>query len=147
MLLVRRFMHDFPLLSFLIFLLDTFCFINSSLLHFSTSSGQKDCKNFSAHFMLDVHSDSLLWFSLDVLGWDASGIVESVGAEVKHYKVGDEVYFAGSLTREGCFSEYCLVDERYEQDLSLWSFLCPAISHQHELNENLFSLHVKNCWS
>lgn len=47
------------------------------------------------------------------MGWDASGVVEAVGSEVKHYKVGDEVYFAGSITREGCFAEYTLVDERY----------------------------------
>jgi zinc-binding alcohol dehydrogenase family protein len=47
-----------------------------------------------------------------VLGWDAAGVVESVGSEVKHYKVGDEVYFAGSISRQGCFAEFVAVDER-----------------------------------
>ncbi|TSB47315.1 zinc-binding alcohol dehydrogenase family protein [Alkalicoccobacillus porphyridii] len=47
-----------------------------------------------------------------ILGWDASGIVVEVGDEVSDYKVGDEVYYAGSITRPGSNSEYQLVDER-----------------------------------
>jgi len=47
-----------------------------------------------------------------ILGWDASGIVEDIGKEVKFYKKGDEVMFAGSIKRPGCNAEYCLVDER-----------------------------------
>jgi NADPH:quinone reductase len=47
-----------------------------------------------------------------ILGWDAAGIVEAVGAEVTRFKVGDEVYYAGSVIRAGCNSEYHLVDER-----------------------------------
>jgi zinc-binding alcohol dehydrogenase family protein len=47
-----------------------------------------------------------------ILGWDAAGIVEVVGAEVTLFKVGDEVYYAGSVIRAGCNSEYHLVDER-----------------------------------
>ena len=47
-----------------------------------------------------------------ILGWDAAGIVEAVGAEVTLFKVGDEVYYAGSVIRAGCNSEYHLVDER-----------------------------------
>jgi NADPH:quinone reductase-like Zn-dependent oxidoreductase len=31
-----------------------------------------------------------------VPGWDASGVVEAVGAEVTLFKAGDEVYFAGN---------------------------------------------------
>jgi NADPH2:quinone reductase len=45
-------------------------------------------------------------------GWDASGIVEAVGEEVKKYHVGDQVYFSGDVLRPGCFAEYTLVDER-----------------------------------
>jgi zinc-binding alcohol dehydrogenase family protein len=47
-----------------------------------------------------------------ILGWDAAGIVEAVGAEVTLFKVGDEVYYAGSVIRAGCNSEYHTVDER-----------------------------------
>jgi zinc-binding alcohol dehydrogenase family protein len=47
-----------------------------------------------------------------VLGWDASGIVRAVGAGVTLFKAGDEVFYAGSLTRPGSYSEYHLVDER-----------------------------------
>lgn len=47
-----------------------------------------------------------------VLGWDATGIVKEVGAEVSLFKVGDEVWYAGDLTRAGSNAEYQLVDER-----------------------------------
>jgi NADPH2:quinone reductase len=47
-----------------------------------------------------------------VLGWDASGVVRSVGAEVSLFKPGDEVYYAGSIDRPGANSELHLVDER-----------------------------------
>ncbi len=47
-----------------------------------------------------------------VLGFDAAGVVEAVGSDVKNFKPGDAVYYAGSLTRPGTNSEYHLVDER-----------------------------------
>ncbi len=47
-----------------------------------------------------------------VLGYDASGVVETVGPEVKHFKPGDAVFYAGSIARPGTNSEYHLVDER-----------------------------------
>jgi NADPH2:quinone reductase len=47
-----------------------------------------------------------------VLGWDAAGTVEAVGAEVTHFKPGDAVYYAGDVTRPGANSEFHLVDER-----------------------------------
>ena len=47
-----------------------------------------------------------------ILGWDASGVVRSVGADVVHYSVGDEVYYAGALDRPGVNSELHAVDER-----------------------------------
>lgn len=48
----------------------------------------------------------------DVIGWDASGIVKEVGEEVSLFKPGDEVWYAGDLTRPGSNAEYQLVDER-----------------------------------
>ncbi|WP_152185947.1 zinc-binding alcohol dehydrogenase family protein [Segeticoccus rhizosphaerae] len=47
-----------------------------------------------------------------VLGWDAAGTVAAVGSEVTGYGVGDDVYYAGSAERPGCFSELHVVDER-----------------------------------
>ena len=47
-----------------------------------------------------------------ILGWDAAGVVEQVGPECSLFKPGDEVYYAGSITRPGSNSEFQLVDER-----------------------------------
>ncbi|WP_298922380.1 zinc-binding alcohol dehydrogenase family protein [uncultured Roseobacter sp.] len=47
-----------------------------------------------------------------VLGWDASGVVEALGAEVTLFKPGDEIYYAGDITRSGSNAEFQLVDER-----------------------------------
>lgn len=47
-----------------------------------------------------------------VLGWDASGVVVAVGQDVTLFRPGDEVYYAGDMTRPGCNAEFQLVDER-----------------------------------
>lgn len=47
-----------------------------------------------------------------ILGWDASGIIEAVGRDVTLFKPGDEVYYAGDITRSGSNAEFQLVDER-----------------------------------
>ena len=47
-----------------------------------------------------------------ILGWDAAGIVEDTGKDVTLFKKGDEVYYAGSILRQGSNSEFQLVDER-----------------------------------
>src|SRR6267378_6751444 len=47
-----------------------------------------------------------------VLGWDAAGTVEAVSPQATLFKAGDEVYYAGDVTRPGCNSEFHLVDER-----------------------------------
>ncbi|MBW7984826.1 zinc-binding alcohol dehydrogenase family protein [Enterobacillus tribolii] len=47
-----------------------------------------------------------------ILGWDAVGTVEEVGEQVSLFKPGDEVFYAGSITRPGSYAEYSLVDER-----------------------------------
>jgi zinc-binding alcohol dehydrogenase family protein len=47
-----------------------------------------------------------------VLGFDAAGVVDAVGPEVTLFKPGDEVYYAGSILRQGTNSEFHLVDER-----------------------------------
>jgi zinc-binding alcohol dehydrogenase family protein len=47
-----------------------------------------------------------------VLGWDAAGVVEAIGPSVTRFKPGDEVYYAGDITRPGSNSQFQLVDER-----------------------------------
>lgn len=47
-----------------------------------------------------------------VLGWDAAGIVVEAGPEATLFKPGDEVFYAGSITRPGTYAEFNLVDER-----------------------------------
>ena len=47
-----------------------------------------------------------------IVGWDAAGVVTEVDTQATHFKVGDEVYFAGDSTRQGCYAEYVAVDER-----------------------------------
>jgi NADPH:quinone reductase len=47
-----------------------------------------------------------------ILGWDAAGVVESIGTEVTLFKPGDEVYYAGDIGRAGSYADYGLVDER-----------------------------------
>ena len=47
-----------------------------------------------------------------VIGWDAAGVVKAVGPDVTLFQPGDEVWYAGDLTRPGTNSELHLVDER-----------------------------------
>ncbi len=47
-----------------------------------------------------------------ILGWDATGTVIEVGPQASLFKPGDEVWYAGDITRPGCNSEFHLVDER-----------------------------------
>lgn len=47
-----------------------------------------------------------------ILGYDGYGIVDSIGADVKNFQVGDKVFFAGDYTRAGSYQEYEIIDER-----------------------------------
>jgi len=47
-----------------------------------------------------------------ILGYDASGVVKTVGPNVTLFKPGDEVWYAGSIVRSGTNAEFHLVDER-----------------------------------
>jgi zinc-binding alcohol dehydrogenase family protein len=49
---------------------------------------------------------------LEVLGWDAVGLVDAIGSEVRGFKLGDRVYYAGAINRPGTNAEYHLVDSR-----------------------------------
>ncbi|MGW0160865.1 zinc-binding alcohol dehydrogenase family protein [Mycobacterium sp. NPDC003323] len=47
-----------------------------------------------------------------ILGHDAAGVVEAVGPEVTTLSVGDEVWYAGDVSRPGTNSDLHAVDER-----------------------------------
>ena len=59
-------------------------------------------------FMARIMAGGLLKPKNRVLGSDVAGRVEAVGANVKQFRAGDEVF--GS-TRHGCFAEYVRVSE------------------------------------
>ena len=50
--------------------------------------------------------------AVKILGYDASGIVSAVGEQVSLFKIGDEVFYAGDVTRDGSNATHQLVDER-----------------------------------
>jgi zinc-binding alcohol dehydrogenase family protein len=47
-----------------------------------------------------------------IVGWDGSGVVETLGEGATKFKIGDEVYFAGNLHQPGCYAEVFNIDER-----------------------------------
>ncbi|KAK8092343.1 quinone oxidoreductase [Apiospora kogelbergensis] len=48
-----------------------------------------------------------------VMGYDGAGVVREVGPDVRHFKVGDEVYYLGNPVLQGSYAEEQLVDERH----------------------------------
>jgi len=47
-----------------------------------------------------------------ILGFDAAGVVTAVGREVSTLSVGDEVWYAGDISRPGTNAQFHAVDER-----------------------------------
>lgn len=58
-----------------------------------------------------------------ILGWDAAGVVVETGSDVTGFSPGDEVFYAGDLTRPGCNAEFQCVDARLvARKPATWSF-------------------------
>ena len=47
-----------------------------------------------------------------VIGWDVSGTVIDIGNDVSLFDIGDTVFYAGDISRPGCYASHQLVDER-----------------------------------
>jgi len=47
-----------------------------------------------------------------IVGWDVSGTVTQVGELVDLFNIGDKVFYAGDVSRPGCYASHQLVDER-----------------------------------
>lgn len=47
-----------------------------------------------------------------IIGWDATGTVRAIGEDVSSFNIGDKVFYAGDVTRPGCYASHQLVDER-----------------------------------
>lgn len=58
-----------------------------------------------------------------ILGFDAAGVVEAVGGEVVGFAAGDEVFYAGDVTRAGSNAEFQTVDARLvAKKPAAWNF-------------------------
>ena len=60
-----------------------------------------------------------------VLGWDVSGVVESLGTGVRRFKVGDEVFSRPDISRDGAYAEFIVIKE------SEVALKPPSIDHLH----------------
>lgn len=47
-----------------------------------------------------------------ILGYDAVGEVVQLGPKSQQYQVGDQIFYAGTTSRNGSYADYQLVDER-----------------------------------
>lgn len=47
-----------------------------------------------------------------IMGYDGAGIVDQLGSESSLFEVGDNVYFAGAIDRNGSNADYVAIDER-----------------------------------
>ena len=52
---------------------------------------------------------------LQILGWDAAGVITAAGSRVKLFRPGDEVYYAGAVDRPGAYAQFQCVDDRKDR--------------------------------
>lgn len=47
-----------------------------------------------------------------ILGYDAVGIVDEIGENITNFKIGDRVFYAGDVSKNGSNSQFQLIDSR-----------------------------------
>ncbi|QKJ23631.1 zinc-binding alcohol dehydrogenase family protein [Poseidonibacter lekithochrous] len=47
-----------------------------------------------------------------ILGYDAVGVIKEIGKDVSDFKIGDRIFYAGDVSRDGSNAQYQLVDSR-----------------------------------
>jgi NADPH2:quinone reductase len=58
-----------------------------------------------------IRNGSIAMPGIDVLGWDAAGVVLEAGPVVRgHFSPGDEVYYAGNISKPGAAADFHVVD-------------------------------------
>jgi NADPH:quinone reductase-like Zn-dependent oxidoreductase len=58
------------------------------------------------------HMEAMVHHTLPlILGWDVSGVVESLGPNVTRLKIGDEVYSHPDVARDGSYAEFIVMKE------------------------------------
>ncbi|MEI8648211.1 alcohol dehydrogenase catalytic domain-containing protein [Paraglaciecola sp. Hal342] len=72
----------------------------------ATSINPADAKNRALSAAEKPHQQPL------ILGYDAVGIIESIGKNVTVSAIGDKVYYAGDVTRAGANAEFQVIDYR-----------------------------------
>jgi len=72
----------------------------------ATSINPADAKNRALSAAEKPHQQPL------ILGYDAVGIIESIGKNVTGFAIGDKVYYAGDVTRAGANAEFQVIDYR-----------------------------------
>ncbi len=61
---------------------------------------------------VDIKVQSGITDTPKTLGWDACATVVALGDKVRGFKVGDRVFYAGDVSRPGCFASQQLIDSR-----------------------------------
>ena len=46
------------------------------------------------------------------LGWDACATIVAMGDKVRGFKIGDRIFYAGDVSKPGCFASHQLIDSR-----------------------------------
>lgn len=74
-----------------------------------------------------------------ILGWDVSGVVEAIGAQVTQFQPGDEVYARPNIERNGAYAEYIAVNA------SEIAFKPKSIDHVHAAAVPLAGITAWHC--